>query len=823
MRSEMKKWAIASVVGALGVLGLGGVAGGCFELKYEEEPVVPILGAEDGADAGVVPGEYIIVFKRNFAAEMNAVLERVTASGGVIKSDYRPLLPAFAARLPDDVLKQLVLVDAIDYIEVNRIIRPTSVQSCTPSWGLDRIDQQSLPLNNAYVTTDSAGDGVDIYVFDTGIEPLNPEFENRVFGGYDAVDDPTDPNYGIALDCDGHGTHVAAVVAGKTFGVAKNARLFGVRVFKCPTGSCSPEAWLTAVGNGIKQVNTLINSQTPPRPSIIVLNHEETGTSNFINDMIDSQTQAAPAPLYVLSAGNKSEDACSRWYGDTASKQKKSTIAPFSIVVGASTPNDTRAGFSNYGRCIDLFAPGVGIRSAFTSTLSCHGGSEGVLSGTSQAAAHVAGVAARLWAEHPTSTSTEIQTMVLNSITTGNIDANDNSPNHFLFANSGMEGLPIKACNTGTSPCLSTDGFKCCDGVTQCNRSIVCNGGQCEDCGFEGGRCCQDLDGQPGGDCGSDLTCDTNGFCHCGGPGQKCCGGPGGSCAQGFACDNNLCGGCGIGGKPCCNGTDCVSGFACNGSNQCVTCGGANEPCCNGLACESATECIGGSCIPCGGLNENCCGGADCSNGLGCDATGTCQVCGGAGQPCCNGTCGAGAECNGTSCVACGGSTQPCCGGTVCGGTLVCTGGACQAPACGAGDQPCCDGQVCDGNMGCVNGRCQGKCEAICRDGTWIESHKKGEHGTHADCNQWALDSCTNYVYSPDVYRTYYNGTVIGGDGDCRQNGKACCVDTDPPCGDGLVCYKHKNNPNYPRQWHQGEDGWWTEVKWWSCGPAPGP
>jgi Subtilase family len=797
MRSEMKKWAIASVVGALGVLGLGSVAGGCFEAEYRENSVVSVRGAEGGVENGVIPGEYIIVFKGKFAEKLDETMAFVKQQGGTVMHEYRPLLPAFAAQIPDAALKQLTVLDAIDYIEANRIIRPTSVQSCTPSWGLDRIDQEKLPLNDAYAwSLDSNGHGegedVDVYVFDTGIEELNPDFQipqspgqspkSRVFGGFFAQTQSTAPT--DWADVHGHGTHVAGVIGGTHFGVAKRVNLYAVKIFDCAVGSCNLNTCQGSsfdVGEAVKHVAAQIDQRK--KKSILVFNFEQAGApTSFMADMVAAGNQLGTnAPLNIVSAGNANADACMQWYSFTSNPNQD--IAPYSLIVGASTKSDARATFSNFGPCVELFAPGEEITSTLPAN-SCYGASNGVLSGTSQAAAHVAGVAARLWSSTPGATAEGMHNTLKGSVVTGNIDTSDQSPNKLIFAPSLTEGSGINHCQMATASCTSDTEFVCCNGKTKCNESIVCDNGNCAPCGLDGMQCCQDVDGKLGDECGINLTCVNGKKCECGLQGQPCCGGPGGSCTAPYACDDGACGGCGLAGKPCCNGVSCASGFSCNGSSKCVACGGPGQACCDGLSCQSGTECLNGECKTCGGTNQPCCEGLTCETG---------------------------AECSAGMCIACGDLNEPCCGASKCRTGFACKNDACTA--CGGPGQDCCDGFTCSGNLACDAGKCEGKCQVICRNGYYL--NKDTPAATHLACNAWAEKACTELgpAYEGE-YRVTYNGTLVGGDNECGSNNQACCLKNGGFCNQPAP-------PNPPKSCVKVDksdtvtDG--TAEKRWSC------
>ncbi|NDA78065.1 MAG: S8 family peptidase, partial [Actinobacteria bacterium] len=246
-------------------------------------------------------------------------------------------------------------------IEANKIVAAADVP---PSWGLDRIDQRSLPLDSSFVHVLSWGQGVDVYVVDTGINRTHSEFTGRVQPGFDVVT----PG-GNAEDCNGHGTHVSGTVAGSTYGVAPAARIIPVRVLDC-LGSGTT----AGVISGIDWIIEHHQSGVPA-----VLNMSLGGTqSASLNEAVERAV--ADGISVVVAAGNENVDACRRSPASAAS----------AITVGATTSSDQRSSFSNFGSCLDIFAPGSSITSAWVGGPSA----SNTISGTSMASPHVAGAAA---------------------------------------------------------------------------------------------------------------------------------------------------------------------------------------------------------------------------------------------------------------------------------------------------------------------------------------------------------------------------------------------------------------------------------------------
>jgi subtilisin family serine protease len=276
-------------------------------------------------------------------------------------------------------------------------------------WGLDRIDQRYLPLNNQYTYVNN-GMGVNAYVIDTGILTTHWEFQGRAFAIYDAVD-----REGTGLDCNGHGSHVAGIIGGQTFGVAKNVRLLGVRVLNCQgTGTWSD------VIDGVNFV-TWHRAQSAQQGVPAVANMSLGGETNRAAEAAVRNSIRAGV-TYVVAAGNWNSDAAA--YSPAAVAE--------AITVGATGRNDSRAEFSNYGPTLDLFAPGVGIPSAWI-------GNDLMIataSGTSMAAPHVSGVVALYLQNNRTASPATVRSALVGNATAGVVsNPGQESPNRLLFTN----------------------------------------------------------------------------------------------------------------------------------------------------------------------------------------------------------------------------------------------------------------------------------------------------------------------------------------------------------------------------------------------------
>ena len=276
-------------------------------------------------------------------------------------------------------------------------------------WGLDRIDQHSLPLNNQYAYLNN-GAGVNAYVIDSGILTTHWEFQGRAFAIYDAVD-----REGAGIDCNGHGSHVAGIIGGQTFGVAKNVRLLGVRVLNCQ----GIGTWSDVI-EGVNFV-TWHSRQPAQQGYPAVANMSLAGGTNRAADAAVRNSIRAGV-TYVVAAGN--------WNSDAANYSPAGVAE--AITVGATNQNDSRAEFSNYGPTLDLFAPGVGIPSAWI-------GNDLMIataSGTSMAAPHVAGVVALYLQNNKSASPATVHSALVGNSTAGVVrNPGQETPNRLLFTN----------------------------------------------------------------------------------------------------------------------------------------------------------------------------------------------------------------------------------------------------------------------------------------------------------------------------------------------------------------------------------------------------
>lgn len=348
-----------------------------------------------------VPGQYIVVLKPS--APVRQVMNAVVPMPGVeMKYVYGTALNGFAAKLSPEALAALKADPQVAYIEQDQYIKADATQSGA-TWGIDRIDQRNLPLSGTYTYTNT-GAGVTAYIIDTGINTTHNEFGGRAAVAFDAVGDGRN-----GVDCNGHGTHVAGTVGGTTYGVAKGVTLRAVRVLDCAgsgtnSGVIAGVNWVTA------------NHASPAVANMSLGGGASTALDNAVASSI------AAGVTYAIAAGNSNQNACNFSPARTGT----------AITVGATTSTDARASYSNYGSCLDIFAPGSSITSAWIGSNTA----TNTISGTSMATPHVAGVSALYLQSNPGASPSTVRNALVANATTGKVTSpGRNSPNVLLFTN----------------------------------------------------------------------------------------------------------------------------------------------------------------------------------------------------------------------------------------------------------------------------------------------------------------------------------------------------------------------------------------------------
>jgi subtilisin family serine protease len=359
------------------------------------------------AQSRPIPGRYIVVFKNSVANPAAEAASIARANGGQLHHTYTSAIKGFAASLPDAALQGIRHNPNVELVEQDQTV---SLQQSSPqdqaTWGLDRIDQADRPLDTQYHFT-GTGAGVNAFIIDTGIKPNHVEFTGRLLPGYNTVAD-----YNGTADCNGHGTHVAGTVGGTTWGVAKGVSLIPVRVLDC-NGSGT---WSGVIAG----VDWVANSTLRPA----VANMSLGGTASASLDAAVAGAVAKGVTV-VVAAGNSNLDAC------TSSPARE----PSAITVGATTSADARASYSNYGACVDIFAPGSSITSAWNSTPDSYY----TISGTSMASPHVTGAAALALAANPTASPAAVALQLKSGAT----------PNRITSVGTGSPNLLINSLGTG--------------------------------------------------------------------------------------------------------------------------------------------------------------------------------------------------------------------------------------------------------------------------------------------------------------------------------------------------------------------------------------
>lgn len=401
-------WVNAAVASALVLAGAGAARPAARGLVPAERPIA---------------GRYLVSLDPAAVAAPLDVLARGLAErhGGMVRRVYRRALRGFALHLPPERAEALSREPGVLLVEEDGVVEAAGLQ-LAPPWALDRVDQRTLPLDQAYASA-SGGAGVSAYVVDTGIRATHSEFGGRAVAAHATVPDGLG-----APDCNGHGTAVAAALGGATYGVAKQVTLHGVRALGCDATG--------AVSDVVAALDwVVVNAR---RPAVLVLS-ATTSASPTLDAAVEAAISAG-IPVAV-AAGNARSDAC----------LFSPARAPGALTVGASTPDDLVAFFSNQGRCVDVFAPGQDVVSA------SHEGDHatGLFSGTSMAVSLAAGVAALLLEVDPGAHPGAVVDALVAGATTGSLRGLAGAPDRLLYAGAarppGSDGTPPSCAITRLS------------------------------------------------------------------------------------------------------------------------------------------------------------------------------------------------------------------------------------------------------------------------------------------------------------------------------------------------------------------------------------
>ncbi len=355
----------------------------------------------DSIDTSAEPADYIVTLADSTEDPEGKGKTLTGKQKGLYKRAYKYALKGFVANLTPAGVEEMVRTPGVTRVEADGPVKMNDVVAAA-SWGLDRIDQRSNALDGFYNFSGTASN-VRAYIIDTGILTSHEQFTGRTLAGFSAFGDNN------PIDCNGHGTHVAGTVGGSTTGVARGVQLVPVRVLDC-AGSGT---W-----SGVIAGIDWVTQQKTNNKSIPMVANMSLG-GGYIQSVNDAVTRAISAGVvFAIAAGNENQDACNVSPAST----------PNALTVAASESGDNRAGYSNWGKCVDIFAPGTGITSSWIGSNNAYAG----LSGTSMATPHVTGVAALILGSYPTYTADQVRSSMIAAATPNVITDLAGSPNLLL-------------------------------------------------------------------------------------------------------------------------------------------------------------------------------------------------------------------------------------------------------------------------------------------------------------------------------------------------------------------------------------------------------
>ncbi|MFM6979971.1 MAG: S8 family serine peptidase [Micrococcales bacterium] len=385
-----------------------------------------VTGSMNAANAAVAKSEYLVMTSASSQASVDA---KIAALGGKTVHRFDGAIRGFTASLTANAAAALKSAPGVNIVEPNGTVTIADTQN-SPTWGLDRIDEADLPMDGAYTYPTNPGQGVRIYIADTGTQTSLSDFTGRWLTGVNFTGDGTDPN----VDCHGHGTHVAGTAAGTVYGVAKAATIMPLKVLQC-TGSGSYQ--------GIIDSLNWVVANNPAGTRGVVSMSLGGGFSSALNSAIATATNNGI--VVVVAAGNNGLDACNYSPASAAS----------AITVGATDSTDTRASFSNYGNCLDIFAPGVNV------TSDQPNGGTATWNGTSMATPHVSGVAALYLQQYPSATPAQVSSALQANGLAGKVNSASSTANYLVnmqFANGPVVAPTNPSVPTGLKVVAGSNG-----------------------------------------------------------------------------------------------------------------------------------------------------------------------------------------------------------------------------------------------------------------------------------------------------------------------------------------------------------------------------